>query len=48
MLIAVAAGMVAGTTNLVAAAVIFGGTVMRGFQMIASGLLGEEAFSGGL
>ena len=48
VLIAVAAGMVAGTTNLVAAAVIFGGTVMRGFQMIASGLLGEEAFSGGL
>jgi hypothetical protein len=48
VLIAIAAGMVAGTTNLVAAAVIFGGTVMHGFQMIASGLLGEEAFSGGL
>ena len=47
-LIAVAAGMVAGTTNLVAAAAIFGGTPIHGFQMIASGLLGEEAFSGGL
>jgi uncharacterized membrane protein YagU involved in acid resistance len=47
-LIAVAAGMVAGTTNLVAAAAIFGGTPMQGFQMIASGLLGEAAFSGGL
>jgi hypothetical protein len=47
-LIAVAAGMVAGATNLVAAAAIFGGTMMHGFQMIASGLLGEEAFSGGL
>ena len=46
-LIAVAAGMVAGTTNLVAAAAIFGGTVTHGFQMIASGLLGEQAFSGG-
>lgn len=39
--------MVAGATNLVAAALIFGGTPMQGFQMIASGLLGEQAFSGG-
>jgi uncharacterized membrane protein YagU involved in acid resistance len=48
VLIAVAAGIVAGITNLVAAAVIFGGTMTHGFQMIASGLLGAEAFSGGL
>jgi uncharacterized membrane protein YagU involved in acid resistance len=48
VLIAVAAGMVAGATNLVAAAAIFGGTMTHGFQMIASGLLGEQAFSGGL
>jgi hypothetical protein len=48
VLIAVAAGMVAGATNLVAAAAIFGGTMMQGFQMIASGLLGGQAFSGGL
>jgi uncharacterized membrane protein YagU involved in acid resistance len=47
-LIAVAAGMVAGTTNIVAAGAIFGGSAMHGFQMIASGLLGEQAFSGGL
>jgi uncharacterized membrane protein YagU involved in acid resistance len=48
VLIAIAAGLVAGTTNLVAAAAIFGGTMMHGFQMIASGLLGKQAFSGGL
>jgi uncharacterized membrane protein YagU involved in acid resistance len=47
-LIAVTAGIAAGATNLVAAAVIFGGPPMQGFQMIASGLLGEQAFSGGL
>jgi hypothetical protein len=47
-LIAVTAGIVAGATNLVAAALIFGGTPMQGFQMIASGLLGERAFSGGI
>ena len=46
--IVVAAGMVAGTANLVAAAVIFGGPVMHGFQVIAAGLLGEQAFSEGL
>jgi hypothetical protein len=48
MLTAVAAGLVAGATNLVAAAAIFGGTMTHGFQMIASGLLGEQAFSQGL
>jgi uncharacterized membrane protein YagU involved in acid resistance len=48
VLIAVAAGIAAGVTNLVAVAVIFGGPPMRGFQMIASGLLGEQAFSGGI
>jgi hypothetical protein len=48
VLITVAAGMVAGTTNLVAAGAIYGGTMTRGFQMIASGLLGEEAYSGGI
>ena len=36
MLITVAAGAVAGTTNLVAAGAIFGGTMAHGFQMIAS------------
>jgi uncharacterized membrane protein YagU involved in acid resistance len=48
VLIAVAAGLVAGATNLVAAGAIFGGTMTHGFQMIAAGLLGEQAFSGGL
>jgi uncharacterized membrane protein YagU involved in acid resistance len=48
VLITVAAGAVAGTTNLVAAGAIFGGTMTHGFQMIASGLLGEQAYSGGL
>lgn len=47
VLITVAAGAVAGITNLVAAGAIFGGTMAHGFQMIASGLLGQEAFSGG-
>jgi uncharacterized membrane protein YagU involved in acid resistance len=47
-LIAVTAGIAAGATNLVAAAVIFGGPPMQGFQLIASGLLGQQAFSGGL
>jgi hypothetical protein len=48
VLVVVAAGLVAGTTNLVAAGAIFGGTMTHGFQMIAAGLLGQEAFSGGL
>jgi hypothetical protein len=48
VLITVAAGMVAGTTNLVAAGAIYGGTMTHGFQMIASGLLGEEAYGGGI
>ena len=43
----IAAGLVAGSTNLVAAGAIYGGSVMHGFQMIASGLIGERAFSGG-
>lgn len=47
-MITVVAGVVAGVTNLVAAAAIFGGPMMHGFQMIASGLLGEQAFSGGI
>jgi hypothetical protein len=41
------AGLVAGTTNLIAAGAIFGGTLTRGLQLIASGLLGEWAFKGG-
>jgi len=48
VLIAVVAGIVAGITNLVAAGAIYGGTMTHGFQIIASGLLGQEAFSGGL
>jgi uncharacterized membrane protein YagU involved in acid resistance len=49
VLIAVAAGLVAGATNLVAAGAIFGGTMTHGFQMIAAGLLGEQqALGGGL
>jgi uncharacterized membrane protein YagU involved in acid resistance len=47
-LIAVVAGLVAGVTNLVAAGAIYGGTMTHGFQMIASGLLGEQAFNEGL
>lgn len=42
-----AAGLVAGTTNLIAAGAIFGGTLTHGLQMIASGLFGEAAFKGG-
>jgi hypothetical protein len=42
-----AAGLVAGTTNLIAAGAIFGGTLTHGLQLIASGLLGEWAFKGG-
>jgi len=41
------AGLVAGTTNLIAAGAIFGGTVTHGLQLIASGLLGDWAFKGG-
>ena len=41
-----AAGLVAGTTNLIAAGAIFGGTLSHGLQLIASGLLGEWAFKG--
>ncbi|WP_024513264.1 hypothetical protein [Bradyrhizobium sp. ARR65] len=41
------AGLFAGTTNLIAAAAIFGGTLTHGLQLIASGLLGEWAFKGG-
>jgi hypothetical protein len=41
------AGLLAGTTNLIAAGAIFGGTLTHGLQLIASGLLGEWAFSGG-
>jgi hypothetical protein len=41
------AGLVAGTTNLIAAGAIFGGTLTHGLQLIASGLLGEWAFNGG-
>jgi uncharacterized membrane protein YagU involved in acid resistance len=40
-------GILAGTLNLVGAAMIFGGSAMHGFQTIASGLLGDRAFSGG-
>jgi uncharacterized membrane protein YagU involved in acid resistance len=45
--LSIGAGLLAGTTNLIAAALIFGGTLTRGFQLIASGLLGKQAFSGG-
>ncbi|WP_407174506.1 hypothetical protein [Bradyrhizobium sp. STM 3562] len=40
------AGLFAGTTNLIAAGAIFGGTLTHGLQLIASGLLGEWAFKG--
>jgi hypothetical protein len=46
-LVSIAAGLAAGTTNLVAAGLIFGGTLTHGLQSIASGLLGDRAFSGG-
>jgi hypothetical protein len=42
------AGLVAGILNLAGAAMIVGGSPMHGFQLIASGVLGERAFSGGL
>lgn len=41
------AGLVAGTTNLIAAGAIFGGTLTHGLQLIASGLLGDRAFKSG-
>jgi hypothetical protein len=46
-LVSVAAGLVAGTTNLIAAGMIFGGTLTHGLQLIASGVLGDRAFAGG-
>jgi hypothetical protein len=42
------AGLAAGTTNLIAAGAIFGGTLTHGLQLIASGLLGDWAFKGGM
>jgi hypothetical protein len=47
ILVSIAAGLLGGTTNLIAAGMIFGGTLTHGFQLIASGLLGERAFAGG-
>jgi len=47
ILASLSAGLVAGTTNLIAAGAIFGGTLKHGLQMIASGLFGEAAFKGG-
>jgi hypothetical protein len=47
ILASAAAGLVAGTTNLIAAGAIFGGTLTHGLQLIASGILGERAFEGG-
>jgi hypothetical protein len=47
ILASLSAGLVAGTTNLIAAGAIFGGTLTHGLQLIASGLLGEWAFKGG-
>jgi len=47
ILASLGAGLLAGTTNLIAAGAIFGGTLTRGLQLIASGLLGEWAFRGG-
>jgi hypothetical protein len=46
-LVNITAGLVAGTTNLIAAGLIFGGTLTHGLQLIASGLLGARAFAGG-
>jgi hypothetical protein len=47
ILASLGAGLLAGTTNLIAAGAIFGGTLTHGQQLIASGLLGEWAFKGG-
>jgi uncharacterized membrane protein YagU involved in acid resistance len=47
ILASLSAGLVAGTTNLIAAGAIFGGTLTYGLQQIASGLFGEAAFEGG-
>jgi hypothetical protein len=47
ILASVGAGLLAGTTNLIAAGAIFGGTLTHGLQLIASGLLGNAAFKGG-
>jgi hypothetical protein len=47
ILASLSAGLVAGTTNLIAAGAIFGGTLTHGLQLIASGLLGDWAFKGG-
>jgi hypothetical protein len=47
ILASLGAGLLAGTTNLIAAGAIFGGTLTHGLQLIASGLLGEWAFKGG-
>jgi hypothetical protein len=46
-LVSIAAGLAAGTSNLVAAGLTFGGTLTHGLQSIASGLLGDREFSGG-
>jgi hypothetical protein len=46
ILVSVRAGILADTVNLAAGAMIFGGSVTHGLQMIVSGLLGERAFSG--
>jgi hypothetical protein len=41
-------GLLAGTLHLGGGALIVGGSPLHGFQLIASGLLGTDAFSGGL
>ena len=43
ILASLSGGLVAGTTNLIAAGAIFGGTLTHGLQLIASGLLGDWA-----
>jgi hypothetical protein len=47
ILASLSAGLVAGTTNLIAAGAIFGGTLTHGLQQIASGLFGDAAYHGG-
>ena len=47
ILVSLGAGLVAGTTNLIAGGAIYGGTLTHGLQLIASGVLGAPAFSGG-